>query len=123
MLLEFLYWWYGPGWLGTVKRIGHRVVAIMQIFSVPILLATLFSPWKRIISESDGSLDMMVRSVVDNAVSRTVGFVVRIIVISTALLFTSVASIVGFLIAVLWPLLPVTAMASLLMAIFGGLVK
>ena len=123
MLLEFLYWWYGPGWLGTVKRIGHRVVAIMQIFSVPILLATLFSPWKRIVSQSDGSFDMMLRSLVDNLVSRTVGFFVRIIVISTSLILTTIATIIGFCIAVLWPLIPASAMVCLLLSIFGGLVR
>ena len=123
MLLEFLYWWYGPGWLGTVKRIGHRVVAIMQIFSVPILLATLFSPWKHIVSQSDGSFDMMLRSLVDNLVSRTVGFFVRIIVISTSLILTTIATIIGFCIAVLWPLIPASAMVCLLLSIFGGLVR
>ena len=123
MFLEFLYWWYGAGWLDTVKRIGHRVVAIMQVFSVPILLMTLFSPWKRIVTESDGSMDMLFRGMVDNIVSRTVGFFVRLIAIATSVVLTAIATIIGFVIVVLWPLLPVGVMLALFMAIFGGLVK
>ena len=123
MVLEFFFWWYGPGWLDTIKRVWHRVVATTQIFSVPILLLTLFSPWKRVVSESDGSLDMILRTAVDNLVSRAVGFVVRLVAIIVSFGMTTVALVVGVLIIVLWPLLPIAAVASLVMTVVGGLVK
>jgi hypothetical protein len=123
MFLEFFYWWYGTGYLDTIKRVSKGVTATAQIFAVKILITTLFSPWKRIVTESNGSLDMMLKSIGDNAVSRAVGFFVRIIVLFTSFILTSVASIVGLILIVLWPLLPIGVVLSLLMALFGGFVR
>ena len=123
MFLEFFYWWYGTGYVDTIKRVSKWITATAQIFSVKILFMTLFSPWKRIVTESDGSLDMMLKSIGDNAVSRAVGFFVRTIVLFTSLILTSIASVVGLVVIVLWPLLPIGVALSLLMALFGGFVK
>ena len=106
MFLEFVVWWYGVGWLDISRRIGHRVVAIMQLFSVSILLTTLFSPWKRIISPPGQSIDQIFRGMIDNLVSRTVGFIVRSVVLIMATTLTIVSTIVGFIMVVLWPVLP-----------------
>ena len=123
MFLEFFYWWYGTGYVDTIKRVSKWITATAQIFSVKILFMTLFSPWKRIVTESDGSLDMMLKSIGDNAVSRAVGFFVRTIVLFTSLILTSIASVVGLVVIILWPLLPIGVALSLLMALFGGFVK
>ena len=123
MFLEFFYWWYGTGYLDTIKRVSKGVTATAQIFSVKILFTTLFSPWKRIVTESDGSLEMILKSIGDNAVSRAIGFFVRIIVLFTSLILTSIASVVGLVVIILWPLLPIGVALSLIMALFGGFVK
>ena len=123
MFLEFFYWWYGTGYLDTIKRVSKGVTATAQIFSVKILFTTLFSPWKRIVTESDGSLEMILKSIGDNAVSRAIGFFVRIIVLFTSLILTSIASVIALVVIILWPLLPIGVALSLLMALFGGFVK
>ena len=123
MFLEFFYWWYGTGFSDTVMRARRLVIATAQIFSVKILIMTLFSPWKRIVTESDGSLDMMLKSIGDNAVSRAVGFFVRSIVLFTGLILIIISSVVGLAIVVVWPLLPIGVALSLFMALFGGFVK
>ena len=107
MVLEFWYWWYGPGWLDITHRVGNRVVAVWHLFSVAILLQTLFSPWKRIITPPGKSMDAIMRALVDNTVSRVVGFFVRMFSLIAMLVMTTVASVVGFVIVVVWPLLPV----------------
>lgn len=106
MLLELVVWWYGTGWLDITRRIGHRVVAIMQLFSVSILIETLFSPWKRIIAPPGKSIDQILRGVVDNMVSRTVGFFVRLFVLIAATVMTTIATVIGFIFVLLWPILP-----------------
>lgn len=123
MFLEFFYWWYGTGYLDTIKRVSKGVTATAQIFSVKILFTTLFSPWKRIVTESDGSLEMILKSIGDNAVSRAIGFFVRIIVLFTSLILTSIASVIALVVIILWPLLPIGVALSLIMALFGGFVK
>ena len=123
MVLEFFYWWYGPGWLGTIKRVGQRIVGTMRVFSMPILLMTLFSPWKRIVEQSDGSFEMFIQSMIGNLVSRAVGFTVRLFVIVTSLILTSITTVFGLVVIIIWPILPIVAISSLVMSIFGGIVK
>jgi len=119
MLLELFFWWYGAGWLDIARRIGKRVVSIMQIFSVSILMSTLFSPWRRIITPPGRSIDQILRGMIDNAVSRTIGFIVRVLVLITATIMTVVDSIVGFIFVVIWPLLPVAAVYCLVRGVIG----
>ncbi|MEI7522196.1 MAG: hypothetical protein WCJ86_01855 [Candidatus Saccharibacteria bacterium] len=123
MFLEFFYWWYGTGYLDTIKRVSKWITATSQIFSIKILITTLFSPWKRIVTESDGSLEMILKSIGDNAVSRAIGFFVRSTALFTSLILTSVTSVVGLVMIILWPLMPVGVAISLFMALFGGFVK
>jgi hypothetical protein len=123
MFLEFFYWWYGTGYLDTIKRVSKWITATSQIFSIKILITTLFSPWKRIVTESDGSLEMILKSIGDNAVSRAIGFFVRSTALFTSLILTSVTSVVGLVMIILWPLMPVGVAVSLFMALFGGFVK
>jgi len=106
MVLEFFVWWYTTGWLETLQRIRGRVEAVWRMFSVPILLRTLFSPWRRIVSAPGKGMDQLFRSIVDNTISRLVGFVVRSFVLLAAVFLTLVMAGGGFVIAVLWPALP-----------------
>jgi hypothetical protein len=41
----------------------------------------------------------------------------------TSLILTSVTSVVGLVMIILWPLMPVGVAVSLFMALFGGFVK
>lgn len=106
MVLEFFVWWYSAGWLETLERIKERVVAVWRMFSVPILLRTLFAPWRRIITPPGKGVDQLFRSLLDNTISRLVGFVVRSFVLLAAIFLTLVMAVFGLFVAVLWPLLP-----------------
>ena len=117
MFPEFIFWWYGEGWYSVVQHIGMRVVAVWQLFSVKILLETLFSPWKRIVTPPAKSIDKILRSMVDNAVSRFVGFCVRSFVLLSVAVFTGIASIFGFLAVIAWPILPIGFIYCLIRAI------
>ncbi len=114
LMLEYVRWWYGRGWADEISRTKVRLASLGAMFSVGILLRTLFAPWKRIISYPGAGLDAHLRAILDNLVSRAIGFVVRIIVlISAGCMFVLVgaASLVGI---VLWPLAPVAGLALIL---------
>lgn len=114
MLVEFVVWWYSTGWIEVCGKVGGRVRAVWRMFSVPILLRTLFAPWRRIISAPGKGIDQLFRSMIDNTVSRAVGFTVRMFALFSALLLTVLASIAGVVMLLAWPFLPLAVFFFLL---------
>jgi hypothetical protein len=86
-------------------------------FSVPILLRTMFAPWRRIITPPGSSLDQRLKAIADNMVSRAVGFTVRLMALLAAALILAGYTVFGGILVVLWPLLPILGPAL----IVGGL--
>ena len=80
-MLSFFSWWYGPGLVGLVRAIQRRMQQLADMFSVAILLRTLFSPWRRIITYPGAGLEAHLRAMLDNMVSRVIGLLVRISVL------------------------------------------
>lgn len=119
MILAMLRWWYGTGWLQAAHRVSLWTKSVEQIFSVSILLKTLFSPWHRIMTSPGKSLDAKVQAGLDNFISRLVGGAVR-----SAVLFAAFVSIVGVLfgslfMAGIWPLLPPAMVYFVIRSITG----
>lgn len=106
MFFEFFVWWYGPGWAQAAKSSLSWSKKLQRLFSVPVLLKTLFAPWKRIVSDPGRSLDEKVRGIIDNMTSRAVGFFIRLgtLFISVVILLFSLA--ISLLATISWPLLP-----------------
>ncbi len=117
LLVAFVQWWYGPGWQDTAGRVFTRVRETYLTFSVPILIPTMFAPWRRIITYPGRSMGEKFRAVIDNLVSRAVGFVVRLFALITALLIMSGYLIFGGILLVIWPIVPLLGPAL----IVGGL--
>lgn len=84
-----------------------RLTSVADSFSVRQLLPTMFSPWRRIISNPGRTLDDKWRAAVDNAFSRVVGFFVRLLVLIAAALMLLVVATLTLLELALWPLLPI----------------
>ncbi len=114
MILELFRWWYGQGWQLVFKRAEQRMLAVGQDFSVATLLRTLFAPWRRIMTYPGSGLDAHLRAMVDNFVSRCVGFVVRISVLLAVAVIAILTLVVGLLQVLLWPLVPLAIIASLI---------
>jgi hypothetical protein len=117
--LEILTWWYRQGWLQIAKNAQMRFTKVSHLFSVPILLRTLFAPWRRIITYPGASIEAKFRAMGDNLVSRVVGFSVRALVLFSAglmLLLTIVAAVIQL---VAWPLIPPAIVVFLIKGIIG----
>jgi hypothetical protein len=82
-----------------------------------VLLKTLFSPWKRIITPPGRALEDKLSAMLDNLVSRTIGFFVRIFSLITAIVLTTGAAIIGLVMAASWPLIPLLAIISAIKAV------
>jgi hypothetical protein len=119
LAVEFFRWWYTQGWALAFRRMEHKIRGITELFSVDILLRTLFSPWRRIITYPGSSLDAHFRAFIDNLVSRCVGFMVRITVLFCAMVVTVLIGAFGILGSLLWPLLPPLFVAALVWSVVG----
>ncbi len=117
LVFGFIQWWYGPGWRDMANRVIGRARQTYAYFSISLLLRTLFQPWRRIMSPPGGSLQQRVHALADNAVSRGVGFSIRIIALFTAVIMITLTLVLGGLLVILWPILPLISIG--LMA--GGL--
>jgi len=113
LITDFFSWWYGRGWRLIARRSLTQIRHIFDLFSVQLLLRTLLSPWRRIITYPGASLEARLRAMADNFFSRLVGFVVRILVLLAAGLSGVVIGILGLLTLLVWPLLPVVPIACL----------
>jgi hypothetical protein len=111
---EYITWWYGAGWQRLASNIIRRIKRTYLGFSVPILLRTLFEPWRRIISTDTQSLANKLRSYVDNLISRIVGLCVRILALIAAGSLILVTALVGSILVILWPLMPVAAIGLII---------
>lgn len=107
MVVELFQWWYGPGWRHLAKVMRREATRLLQLFSVGLLVRTLFEPWKRIITPAGHSFIESIRATIDNLISRCVGFVVRGLVISIAGLAALVWLIFSAICLAIWPLVPV----------------
>jgi hypothetical protein len=97
----------------------RRITKVSQLFSVPILLRTLFAPWRRIVTPPGTGIDAHMRAMGDNMISRTIGFIVRVIVLCTAGIGMLFMTVVGGLELLLWPLVPPMILVALVMGVIG----
>jgi hypothetical protein len=118
MVFQLVIWWYGQGWKNLVDQSAKRFRKLSQFFSLPLLSRTLFSPWRRIITFPAKGIGNRIRASVDNLVSRMVGFVVRVLVILTAVILMILLGVFCIIELVVWPLLPFGIFAALIRGIF-----
>ena len=117
LFAEFFTWWYSRGFVELLNKIARLISSIWRKFSVPILLRTMFEPWKRIVEGAGGSIQDKAQALVDNMISRFVGFTIRLISIITALLLVLVVSLLGLTVAVAWPLSPLLVPLSVIVGL------
>jgi hypothetical protein len=116
----FARWWYGAGWKLVQKSVQKRMQRTLDSFSVPTLLKTLFAPWKRILTSPGAGISEHARAMVDNMVSRLVGFTIRLIVLlSAAVCFVGVG-VAGMVQIIIWPLVPILIVACVVLAAVGA---
>lgn len=119
LALEFLSWWYGKGWSLQAQIGRKRLIRTSHLFSLPILLRTLFAPWKRIITDPGPGLDAHVRAATDNLISRLIGFAVRLLVLFSAGVIMCLVFTLTIVEIIIWPLLPPAALFTLIKGFIG----
>jgi len=107
--MEFLAWHYSKGLNYYLKSWSETFDWVNHFFSPPLLLRTLFAPWKRLIVTDDQpgfNFQKFFEVVSFNLISRGIGATVRFILFWVGLIlivFTFFGGAVGF---IFWVLLP-----------------
>ncbi len=119
-LADILYWWYGSGWLGRLKKIIDRLMAAIDFFSIGLLITTLFSPFRQISAEKvDGSIGDKLRAFVDKSISRVVGATVRMLLIIIGLVVIVTQFVLGIIFLISWLFIPAFPVVGLIMTVIG----
>jgi hypothetical protein len=110
-LVGITSWWYGKGLRLQLDMVGWRIARTNDYFSIKLLLATLFSPYRQISAgRVEGSLSDRMHAFADRLISRVIGAIVRSFMILFGFIAISLQVIVGLIILVVWlsiPLFPI----------------
>lgn len=113
LLAAFFSWWYGDGWKGQIENVRRSLVKISDTFSIPLLVKTLFAPFRQISAGNvDGPIGLRFRAALDKLFSRLIGAFVRTIMIFVGIFGMILLLIFSAVRLLLWPLMPVLPIAG-----------
>lgn len=123
LFILYFSWWYGYLPRRLFLAFQAAVITIIDLFSVKVLLRTLFSPWKRDQISTDGlSLQEKFQIWTLNAASRIIGFLVKTFVLITFIIVFVAAVTVFALLFCLWIAFPLAIIGLIILGIsnFSG---
>lgn len=109
--MSFLDWHYSEGIKYYWKTLQLSILRTHHYYSIPLLVETLFAPWKRLAtSDKSPGFDLQKRfeAFTFNLVSRIMGAIVRLVLLFVGIfvvLFTGLTGLLGFLFWILIPYL------------------
>ncbi len=103
-VMQLITWWYGSGFGWIISRISSWLAGINKTLAVNVLLKTLFAPWKQITNTIRFS--NFIQRLLDNLVSRGIGFVVRLFMLLYGGLWALSVLVFGVLWLIIWPFIP-----------------
>jgi hypothetical protein len=106
LLVGLFQWWYGAGWRDQVSRVGDTMIRTNDWFSIPLLIKTIFAPFRQISANETGGDDIgsRFRAWGDRAFSRCIGAVMRFFMIIFGILALIFVMIISAIRLVLWPI-------------------
>ncbi len=110
MHMGFLGWHYSDGLNIYLRRWYFLMAWVIHFFSLPLLLPSLFSPWKRLIDDEDTpgfSFERFFRQVSFNLISRGIGATVRIFLFVFGVMALLPAFLIGLIGLIVWILVPI----------------
>lgn len=111
-MLTFFYtyanWHYTQGFKTLLSHGRNFLFFLWNFFSIPDLLKTLFSPWRRLSESYDDGYDIQEKfaTFLVNIIMRFIGAIVRSAVIAFGILAQVLSFVLFLLISLIWILLP-----------------
>ena len=121
LILSFFSWWYGRGFLEYFSKFGNGLRDAADFFSIGLLMRSLFAPFRQISAQKQANLPLEARfrAWVDLLISRLVGATVRLMILIAGTVVLIVRVVVGLVIGILWPLMPLLVVYSVMLFIRG----
>lgn len=120
VIVGFLSWWYGAGWLQRVRAVGQRLETTFDYFSIDLLVRTLFSPFRQISAgKVRGPIGVQIRAFFDRLISRIIGSIVRSFMIIIGSMWLFATAIIGVLAVLIWALVPLFPVFGLILTMNG----
>lgn len=115
----FFAWWYGRGLKDLFAFLIALLNYLQNMFSVTTLLKTLFSPWKKMVEEKGRGLQGLWYWILDNLISRGIGFVVRVIMILLFIMVFILFLVFSFVAIIFWIGMPAIVVISFFYLFIG----
>lgn len=108
ILLQFWKWYYSGAIRGLIRIWKNFIIFVREYYSIPLLLRTLFYPWRRDITKYGGgfSFKKFFETLIFNLISRGIGFFIRSITIVIGLICLIGVIVLGILALIFWLILP-----------------
>ncbi|OHA88017.1 MAG: hypothetical protein A2653_01625 [Candidatus Zambryskibacteria bacterium RIFCSPHIGHO2_01_FULL_43_25] len=105
---DYTRWHYSGGLKALWRNVRVFFTFLVHLFSLPILVRTIFLPWRRMNESYKKGFDPgdFFSTLVVNTVLRLVGFVIRLVVILVGVCLLALATICSVLIVLSWLLAP-----------------
>ncbi len=119
LLPYYFAWHYSRGLRSSLKIIENLLWFVGHLFSIPLLLRTLFSPWQRMQEERPPGLSFenIIGTFALNIVLRFAGGVIRLMIVGAGLFFMAVILAGGALFIALWLAFPVCVLFFFILGI------
>lgn len=115
---DLVKWWYAKGWHVFFEDFKTKLRDTTDTFSIGELVRTLFKPYKQIGTESKAG-EPGLNIFLDKLISRIVGTASRLVLIVTGLVVILVEAILGIVITIIWPLVPLLPIAGIALTVIG----
>lgn len=105
---DYLIWHYQKIWKKLLIIESNLFLFPVFYFSIPLHLKTLISPWRRqIVAKKRGfRIDDVIGVISFNLTSRTLGLIIRTIVICYGLVLSVILPLIFLPVLIIWPLIP-----------------
>lgn len=108
MLIRFLYWYFLVAAREILRAGGNFLRFNLHFFSIPLLFKTFFAPWRRYSWDYGRGFSVTGHLEVffSNLISRTLGAIMRLVLISVGLTIELVIFLTGLFVLMVWFALP-----------------
>lgn len=124
IILQFWGWYYSGAIKSLLSIWRNFIIFVREYFSIPLLLRTLFSPWRRDITKYGRgfSIKNFLETLSFNLISRGFGFLIRSTTIVMGLICLAGVIILGIIALIVWLILPIVLIFMIItgLSLFSG---
>ena len=118
VLPYYVRWHYSTAFIDIKNLATNFISFIYTFFSIPLLLRSLFSPWRRF-SDSYGKQESIFETLIFNVIMRFVGVFVRLLFIVMGVALLVIVICLSVLVFLTWLLLPFVIIYAFLFGVRG----